>query len=84
YHPELGAKKWLVYTAALIPPTFVGWCRYRGFMHFPTDTLLGIGVGAAVGVAIPHLHKVTTKMNRDISLVPFTGGATGVAFSMRF
>lgn len=32
YHPELGAKKWLLYGAALIPPAYVGYTRYRGLM----------------------------------------------------
>ena len=84
YHPELGSKKWLLYSAALIPPAFVGYCRYRGFMHFPTDLLLGAAVGAAVGVSIPHLHKITRKMNKDLSIVPFTGRYSGMAFSLRF
>lgn len=83
YHPELGAKKWLIYGAALIPPAFIGYYRYRGFMHFPSDILLGTAVGAAVGVSIPHLHKIRKKRNKNISIVPFTGSYTGLAFSMR-
>ena len=84
YHPEWGAKKILVYTAALIPPVIVGYCRYRGFMHFPTDLMLGLAVGAAVGITVPQLHKITRKINKDLSIVPFTGPYTGMAFSMRF
>jgi len=82
YHPELGAKKWLLYTAALVPPAFVGYCRYRGFMHFPTDILLGAAVGATVGILGPHFHKITRKSNRNLSLLPFTGRYTGLALSM--
>ena len=84
FHPELGAKKWLLYGAALIPPGFVGYCRYRGFMHFPTDILLGAAVGAAAGISIPHLHKITRESNKDLSIVPFTGNFTGVAIAIRF
>lgn len=84
YHPELGEKKWLLYGAALIPPAFVGYYRYRGFMHFPTDILLGAAVGATVGILVPHLHKITRKTNKDLSIVPFTGKYTGLAFSVRF
>ena len=62
YHPDLGAKKWLLYGAALIPPAFVGYTRYRGLMHFPTDLLLGAAVGAAVGISVLHLHKITSKI----------------------
>jgi len=84
YHPELGAKKWWLYTAALVPPAFVGYCRYRGFMHFPTDILLGAAVGAATGILGPHFHKITRKSNRNITLVPFSGMYSGLAFSMEF
>jgi len=84
YHPELGAKKWLLYADALIPPAFVGYCRYRGMMHFPSDILIGAAVGAAVGVLVPHLYKITRKINPDLSVLPFIGRNTGIAFSMRF
>jgi len=83
YHPELDGKKWLLYAAAIIPPAFVGYYRYKGLMHFPTDIIFGTAIGAAVGVLIPHLHKVTKK-NKDLSIVPFTGGYTGLAISLKF
>ena len=83
YHPEWGAKKWLLYAAALIPPVIVGYYRYRGFMHFPTDIMLGIGVGAAVGILTPHFHKIIRK-NSDLSIVPFVGGYSGAALSLKF
>ena len=83
YHPELGAKKWILYAAALIPPAFVGFNRYKGLMHFPTDILLGTAIGAGVGVLIPQLHKVT-EMNENLSIVPFTGGYSGVAIALKF
>jgi len=84
YHPELGANKWLLYTAALIPPAFVGYCRYRGFMHFPSDILIGAAVGATVGILVPHLHKITQEKNKNLSIVPFAGNYSGLALSMRF
>lgn len=82
YHPELGANKWLLYAAAMIPPTFVGYHRYRGLKHFPTDIAVGTIVGAAVGILIPHFHKITR--NNNISLVPYTGEYSGLAFRMKF
>jgi len=82
YHPELGGKKYLLYAAALVPPVLVGYCRYRGFMHFSTDIILGTAIGAAVGVLNPHLHKITK--NKDLSIVPFTGGYSGLAVSLKF
>jgi membrane-associated phospholipid phosphatase len=84
YHPELGKKKWWLYSAALIPPAFVGYTRYRGLMHFPTDILMGAAMGAVVGILVPHLHKITSKKSEDLSIVPFAGRYSGLAFSMRF
>jgi len=84
YHPELGSKKWLLYSAALVPPVLVGYCRYRGFMHFSTDIVLGAAVGATVGILGPHLHKISRRSKNKISIVPFTGRNTGLAFSMEF
>ena len=84
YHPELGPKKWLLYTGALIPPAFVGYFRYRGFMHFPTDILIGATVGAAVGILGPHFHKIARKSNKNLSILPFTGKYNGLAISMNF
>jgi len=83
YHPELGAKKWFLFAAALIPPTFVGYHRYRGLKHFPTDIAVGTIVGAAVGILIPHFHKIN-KRNNNISLVPYTGEYSGLVFKMKF
>ena len=84
YHPELGNKKWLLYTGALIPPAIVGYCRYRGFMHFPTDILIGATVGATVGILGPHFHKIARKSNENLSILPFTGKYSGLAISMKF
>ena len=83
YHPELGGKKWLLYGAALIPPAFVGIYRIKALKHFPTDVIMGTAVGAAVGILIPHFHKITRK-NEDLSIVPFAGAYTGLAFSLKF
>jgi len=30
-------------------------------MHFPSDIIVGTVVGAAVGILIPHLRKITKK-----------------------
>ncbi len=80
YHPELAAKKWLLFAAALIPPTFVGYHRYRGFKHFPTDIAVGTAIGATVGILVPHLHK-NINMN-NISVVPFAGKYSGVVIKI--
>jgi hypothetical protein len=58
--------------------------RYRGMLHFPTDIMLGLGIGAAVGILNPHFHKITSKSKKEMSIVPYTGAFTGLAFTMKF
>lgn len=82
YHPELGAKKWIFFGAAIIPPAIVGFYRIKALKHFPTDVIMGAAVGAAVGILIPQFHKVIK--NKDLSIVPFSGRHTGLAMSYRF
>ena len=81
YHPELGNKKFLVYSLALIPPLATGFFRYKGMKHFPTDVITGLIVGAGTGILIPHLHK---KMKSNLVLVPFAGRVNGLALSYKF
>jgi membrane-associated phospholipid phosphatase len=81
YHPELGNKKFLVYSIAAVPPVVTGFLRYKGLKHFPTDVITGLIVGAGVGILVPHLHKRTGS---NLSLVPFTGRVNGMALSYKF
>ena len=81
YHPELGNKKFLVYSIAVIPPVFTGLFRYKGMKHFPTDVLTGLVVGASTGILVPHLHK---NKNSNFAMVPFSGQYTGLAISVKF
>jgi len=84
YYPELGGKKWWLYGAALVPPVFVGFFRYKAMKHFPTDIMLGTAVGAFMGVFIPYLHKIKHNKNQNLSLVPFTGNVSGLAMKFKF
>lgn len=61
YHPELGGMKYLVYAAAAIPPLILSYIRLRALSHFPSDILMGLGVGAALGIMIPELHRIQDK-----------------------
>jgi membrane-associated phospholipid phosphatase len=61
YHPDIGADKYLLYTAALIPPIVMGYFRVRALAHFPSDCLVGITLGAVVGIVLPELHKFNYK-----------------------
>lgn len=79
YHPELGGKKYLLYTAAAIPPLLLGYFRVKGLRHFPSDVAVGLGVGAFVGILIPEIHRIKLK-NKDISVgLATTGESTGIS-----
>jgi membrane-associated phospholipid phosphatase len=39
----------------------MGYFRVRSLAHFPTDGLVGLGLGAAVGVIVPAIHKIRDK-----------------------
>lgn len=59
YHPGLGAKKYLLYGLASLPPAMVGYYRVKALKHFPSDNLVGMIVGASLGILIPELHRKT-------------------------
>jgi membrane-associated phospholipid phosphatase len=46
-----------------------GYLRVAADAHWATDVLAGAAFGAAVGVAVPLLHRVP-----DVRLVPAPGG----------
>lgn len=68
-HPELGGKRWLLYSAATVPTLLTGYYRVRAAKHFPSDVLVGAGFGALVGVLIPELHK--RRLPGGLSVVPY-------------
>jgi membrane-associated phospholipid phosphatase len=58
YYPDLGYKKYLLYGAAAIVPLIEGYLRMKALDHFPSDILVGFGVGALCGILIPELHRI--------------------------
>ena len=76
YHPELGWKKVLVYCAAAIPPLILSYIRLRALSHFPSDLLVGFGVGALCGILIPELHRISIE-NTSLGLYS-SGEGTGI------
>lgn len=67
YHPELGAKKYLLYGLASIPPLAEGFLRVKALAHFPSDVMMGFVIGAACGIAIPSIHHIRNH-NLDIGM----------------
>jgi hypothetical protein len=58
YHPELGANKYFVYGGAAIPPLIMSYFRLRALAHFPTDVIIGFGIGALCGIFVPEFHRI--------------------------
>ena len=73
YHPELGAKKFLLYLAASLPPSVIAFARVKALAHFPSDVAVGFGLGAIIGIVVPELHK--NRKFKDFSLGMFTSPA---------
>ena len=61
YNPEIGDNKYLLYAAASVPPLLLGYFRLKALKHFPSDIIVGIGVGALCGILIPELHRGEDK-----------------------
>jgi hypothetical protein len=77
YNPGIGDNKYLLYAAATIPPLIEGYFRVKSLAHFPSDVMVGMGVGALCGILIPELHRFHDK---NISLGLYSSSiATGIA-----
>jgi len=68
YHPNLGAEKYLIYTAATIPPLLMAYWRIKALDHFPSDNAIGLVIGAAIGIIVPELHKNQIKKNYSLGM----------------
>lgn len=58
--------KYVVWAGAVVAPAITGYMRIKAGQHFPTDVIVGYGVGALVGYFIPELHKITKDSNLRI------------------
>jgi membrane-associated phospholipid phosphatase len=78
YNPDIGANKYLLYGAAMVPPLVLGYFRMKALRHFPSDNLMGIAIGALCGILVPELHRLTEE---NVSLGIYTApDATGLTF----
>jgi membrane-associated phospholipid phosphatase len=77
YNPGIGNNKYLLYVAATIPPLILGYFRVKATEHFPSDIMVGLGVGALCGIIVPELHRF---QDENISLGLYSSPeATGIA-----
>lgn len=82
-HPEFGGWRWLLYSAALMPPVFTGYYRIQAGKHFPTDALVGLVVGGATGVLVPAWHK--RHRHSGLSVLPTTvPGGVGLHMALQW
>ena len=83
YHIK-GWKRVAVFSGAAIPPILVGFNRMNAGKHFRTDVLTGFLVGAACGIAIPEIHRISRKTGHLSVRPEFTlTGQRGVAVTYR-
>lgn len=81
YHHIKGSKRLLIYTGAAVPPSIVGYYRVHSGNHFATDAIVGVITGAACGIGIPALHRISNKVN-GLSVQPFfMNGSNGVSLT---
>jgi membrane-associated phospholipid phosphatase len=68
YHPEM-KNKWILYAVAGSASLATGLLRIKAGEHFITDVMVGIPVGAMVGILVPQIHK-NKKRNSSFTLLP--------------
>lgn len=64
--------RYLVWAGAIAAPAITSYLRVEAGRHFPTDVVVGYGVGALIGYFIPKLHKIT--QDTEISIIGAQGG----------
>jgi membrane-associated phospholipid phosphatase len=82
YHPNMAiGQKVGIWSFAVALPAVTGYLRVKGGKHFNTDVLTGYAIGAIIGWAIPHLHKIKES---KLSLAPFKSeNANGLTFTLK-
>ena len=79
FNPGSPARPFVWGVAAALPVA-VAYYRIEAGKHFLTDNLVGYTLGAAMGVLVPQLHKVTGR--HGMSVVPMQGlNMNGYAYS---
>ncbi|NJC26075.1 phosphatase PAP2 family protein [Neolewinella antarctica] len=81
YNPQWnGKQRALAFGLASLPPAYVAIKRIQALKHFPSDTVVGFGVGAFFGIMTPHIHKRWQRKHRSkLSIGGSYGDGAGVA-----
>lgn len=72
YDPDDTFTAAVAYTVAGLCSIGVGALRVAAGEHYPTDVLVGLGVGTAVGILVPSLHQVKGLENVRFAVAPGT------------
>jgi membrane-associated phospholipid phosphatase len=72
-YPESPEKKYIS-IGAFGTATAISYMRYKSGAHFPTDLLLGAGIGTFIGWWVPHLHKSKSESSLSINAIPLPDG----------
>ena len=78
-HPDSPVKP-LIWASAIALPAATGYLRYKAGKHFPSDVIVGYGVGALIGFFVPHLHR--NRDNQRFSISPAAGGVAGLGLTI--
>lgn len=79
YHPHSNFR-YVLWGLAPVATAANAYLRYKGGYHFPSDLLIGVGVGAGAGLLIPKWHR--TAAAKSFSLSPVWGEEKG--FMVRY
>lgn len=84
-YPDSPLRPW-VWAAAATLPAATGLCRYLGGKHFPSDVIVGYGVGALTGILVPQLHKVRPGRQATVRVLPVppAGALAGLSIQLRW
>lgn len=80
YHPNM-KRKWILYTVAGGAAATTAYLRVKAGQHFITDAIVGVVVGSAVGILVPHIHKNKNRESRKLTLMPNFEPGGGMGFT---
>ncbi len=69
-HPGSSATPW-IWAGSLTLAAAIGYMRYRGGKHVPSDIISGAVLGSLIGWGVPKLHEVDDV---NLTIVPSGGG----------
>ncbi|HEY8927412.1 MAG TPA: phosphatase PAP2 family protein [Polyangia bacterium] len=84
-------RPWLTLGIGVLTTAFVSYERVRSGEHFPTDVIMGSLAGGAIGVLVPHFHRLPHYHEQEleappllIGYAPNAQGGGSVNVQMRF